>query len=60
MSAGLFRDFFVNTISVNLFTVASVDSSDKGRNPPLQLFPKIPQKQSLGHILTFFATEELG
>jgi hypothetical protein len=53
---GFFETSFVNAINTNLFTL------DSGRlfrqeQKAATLFTKIPQKQSLGHILKFFFTE---
>ena len=47
---------FVNAINLSLFTLAS-GKTLRQRQKAATFFTKIPQKQSLGHILKFFSTE---
>jgi hypothetical protein len=53
---GFFETSFVNAININLFTLDSGRLFRQGQKAAT-LFTKIPQKQSLGHILKFFSTE---
>ena len=53
---GRFWDFFVNAIKLSLFNLASGRLFRQGQKAVV-FFTKIPQKQSLSHILKFFSAE---